>query len=65
MLNVSAKELEELSIKIRVNDKVRIISGWFENYTATVKDIDSGKRRVVVLVEGKPIELDFDQVEKI
>lgn len=65
ILNVSAKELEELSIKIRVNDKVRIVSGWFENYTATVKDIDSGKRRVVVLVEGKPIELDFDQVEKI
>ena len=65
ILNVSPEELEELSMKIRVNDKVRIISGWFENYTATVKDIDTGKHRVVVLVEGKPIELDFDQVEKI
>ena len=65
ILNVSKKELDELSMKIKVNDKVRIISGWLENYTATVKEIDSDKRRVIVVVEGKPVELDFDQVERI
>ncbi|MBR2178925.1 MAG: transcription termination/antitermination factor NusG [Selenomonadaceae bacterium] len=65
ILNVSSKELEELSVKIKVNDKVRITSGWLENYSATVKEIDSDKRRVVVIVEGKPVELDFDQVEKL
>ena len=65
ILNVSQKELDELSIKIKVNDKVRIISGWLENYTATVKEIDTNKRRVIVIVEGKPVDLEFDQVEKI
>ena len=65
ILNVSQKELDELSIKIKVNDKVRIISGWLENYTATVKEIDTNRRRVIVIVEGKPVDLEFDQVEKI
>ncbi len=65
ILNVSQKELNELSMKIKVNDKVRIVSGWLENYTATVKEIDLNKRRLVVLVEGKPVDLDFDQVEKV
>ena len=65
ILNVSQKELDELSIKIKVNDKVRIVSGWLENYTATVKEIDTNKRRVIVIVEGKPVDLEFDQVEKI
>ena len=65
ILNVSQKDLEELSVKVKVNDKVRITSGWLENYSATVKEIDTDKHRVVVIVEGKPVELDFDQVEKI
>ena len=65
ILNVSQKDLEELSVKIKVNDKVRITSGWMENYSATVKEIDTDKHRVVVIVEGKPVELDFDQVEKL
>ena len=65
ILNVSQKDLEELSVKIKVNDKVRITSGWLENYSATVKEIDTDKHRVVVIVEGKPVELDFDQVEKL
>ena len=65
ILNVSQKELDELSIKIKINDKVRIVSGWLENYTATVKEIDTNRRRVIVIVEGKPVDLEFDQVEKI
>ena len=65
ILNVSSKDLEGLSVKIKVNDKVRITSGWLEDYSAIVKEIDSDKRRVVVVVEGKPVELDFDQVEKL
>ena len=65
ILNVSSKDLEGLSVKIKVNDKVRITSGWLEDYSATVKEIDSDKHRVIVVVEGKPVELDFDQVEKL
>ncbi len=65
ILNVSAKDLETLSMKIKVNDKVRITSGWLEDYSAVVKEIDTNKHRVVVIVEGKPVELDFDQVEKL
>ena len=65
ILNVSSKDLEGLSVKIKVNDKVRITSGWLEDYSATVKEIDNDKHRVIVVVEGKPVELDFDQVEKL
>ena len=65
ILNVSSKDLEGLSVKIKINDKVRITSGWLEDYSATVKEIDSDKHRVIVVVEGKPVELDFDQVEKL
>ena len=65
ILNVSKKELAELSLKFKVNDRVRIVSGWFEDYTATVKEIDIERHRLKVLVEGTPVDLDFNQVEKI
>ena len=46
-------------------DVVRIKSGWFENYTATIDSIDSEKMRLKVLVDDTPVELDFTEVEKI
>ena len=66
ILTIMPKGLKEtLSAKIKINDKVRIVSGWFENYTATVKAIDGERNRLKVLIEGTPIDLDFSQVEKI
>ena len=67
ILNVSKKELAELSLKFRLNDKVRIVSGYFKSYTATVKEISIERRRLKVLVEGtlSSIDLAFNQVEKM
>lgn len=56
---------EDTPIGFSINDKVRIIAGWFENRIATVRSVDSQKRRVKVLVEGALIDLDVSQLEKI
>ena len=56
---------EDVPIGIEVNDRVRISSGWFENQIATVKSIDTQRRRIKVLVEDTSIDLDVSQVEKI
>lgn len=51
---------------LSVGDVVRIRQGsWFENYTATIVSLDEEKRRLKLLVEETPVELDFSEVEKI
>ena len=65
ILKVTKKDLDEWSLKIKVNDKVRIILSGFEDHIAVVKEIDVEKHRLKVLFEGKLINLSFDQVEKI
>ncbi len=53
-------------VDLAVGDTVRIKPGsWFENYTATVVSVDEEKRRLKLLVEETPVELDFTEVEKI
>lgn len=54
----------EMPIEFEVNDRVRIVSGLFENRIAFVKSIDPVKRRVKVLVENAPVDLDVSQIEK-
>lgn len=56
---------EDVPIGFAVNDKVRIISGWFENRIATVKSVDMQRRRIKVLVEDTSIDLDVSQLEKM
>ena len=58
---------EELKpeLDVSVGDVVRINSGVFENYTGTVSEIDQEKGRLKVLVEETPIDLGFDQVDKV
>ena len=57
------------SIDIEVGQVVRIISGPFENWTATVTEINSerGKLKVLVDLFGRetPGEVDFSDVEKL
>ena len=57
------------SIDIEVGQVVRIISGPFENWTATVTEINSERGKLKVLVElfGRetPGEVDFSDVEKL
>ena len=54
----------EMPIDFEVNERVRIISGLFENRIAFVKSVDPVKRRVKVLVENAPVDLDVSQIEK-
>ncbi|MBQ5832209.1 MAG: transcription termination/antitermination protein NusG [Selenomonadales bacterium] len=57
------------SIDVEVGQVVRIISGQFENWTATVTEINSerGKLKVLVDLFGRetPAEVDFSEVEKL
>lgn len=57
------------SIDIEVGQVVRIVSGPFENWTATVTEINSerGKLKVLVDLFGRetPGEVDFSDVEKL
>lgn len=55
----------EAPIEFEINDRVRIISGLFENQVGFVKAIDTARRRVKVLVENAPVELDVSQIEKM
>ncbi len=55
----------ETPIDFEVNDRVRIISGLFENRIGIVQNIDTARRRVKVLVENAPVDLDVSQLEKI
>lgn len=56
-------------IDIKVNDSIKVISGPFENFMGTVKEINSEKRKLKVFVSmfGREtlVELDFDQVESL
>ena len=56
---------EDTPIGFEVGDRVRIISGLFENRVATVKEIDLERRRVKVLVENAPVDLDVSDLEKM
>lgn len=62
-------EDSKTKVDIKVKQLVRITSGAFENWTATVVELypDRGKLKVLVNMFGRetPVELDFSQVEKI
>lgn len=56
-------------IDVTVGENVRVTSGPFENFIGSIEEImpDKGKLRVLVSMFGRetPIELDFNQIEKI
>lgn len=56
-------------VAFQVGDVVRVISGPFQNFDGRIDDvnIERGKLRVVISMFGRetPVELDFEQVEKI
>ncbi|MBS4538010.1 transcription termination/antitermination protein NusG [Clostridium sp. D2Q-11] len=56
-------------IDIKINDSIKVISGPFENFMGTVKEINNEKRKIKVFVSmfGREtlVELDFDQVESL
>lgn len=56
-------------VEFEVGESVRVISGPFENFIGTIKEVEGlkGKLKVLVSMFGRetPIELDFSQVEKL
>lgn len=56
-------------IAFEVDDIVRVISGPFQDFDGRIEEvnIERGKLRVVISMFGRetPVELDFDQVEKV
>lgn len=50
-------------LAVNEGDYVRVKSGVLENYTGKVVSVDTEKSRVVVQVEGRDVDLDFDQIE--
>jgi transcriptional antiterminator NusG len=56
-------------IDVNLGENVRVTSGPFENFEGTVKEIlpDRGKLRVNISMFGRetPVELEYEQIEKI
>lgn len=56
-------------VAFEIGEPVRVISGPFVNFTGKIDgiNVEKGKLRVIVSMFGRetPVELDFDQVEKI
>jgi transcriptional antiterminator NusG len=65
LVELSEARPEDTPVGFEIGDRVRIVSGLFENRVATVKEIDLARRRVKVLVENAPVELDVSEVEKM
>lgn len=58
-----------VSIEVEVGENVRIVSGPLENFVAQIQEINVDKRKLKALVNmfGRetPVELEFNQIEKI
>ena len=65
LIELSEARPEDMPVGFEIGDRVRIVSGLFENRVATVKGIDINRRRVKVLVENAPVDLDISEVEKM
>jgi transcription termination/antitermination protein NusG len=60
---------KQVSLDLEVGENVRVISGPLENFPAVIREINLEKRKVKALVNmfGRetPVELDFNQIEKL
>ncbi len=69
ILDQIKKGVKPVKVEFEKGDQVRVIEGPFMNFTGTVEEVHPDKRKLVVMISifGRmtPVELDFDQVEKI
>lgn len=65
LIELAEARPEDMPLAFEVGDRVRIVSGLFENRVATVKAIDLPRQRVKVLVENALVDLDVNELEKM
>ena len=62
-------EAPRLSVNFEEGEGVRVLFGPFADYTGVIKEVDLNREKVVVLLSlfgrDTPVELEFDQIEKI
>jgi len=62
-------ERVEISLDIEVGDSVKIISGPFKGFTGSVEEVNADKQTLKAKVDmfgrATPVELEFDQVDKL
>lgn len=62
-------EEPKIEIDIKVGETIKVTSGPFETFMGTVENINKEKQTLKVLISmfgrDTPVELEFDQVEKI
>ncbi|RUM28983.1 MAG: transcription termination/antitermination factor NusG [Aquifex sp.] len=69
ILNQIRKGVKPTKVEFEKGEQVRVIEGPFMNFTGTIEEVHPEKRKLTVMISifGRmtPVELDFDQVEKI
>ena len=65
ILQGNGEAKEKTALDVAVGDGVRINSGVFENYDGVVSEVDLEKSRLKVVVDGTPVEMNFNEVEKL
>ena len=62
-------EAPRISVSFDEGEGVRVLFGPFADYSGIVKEVDLSREKVVVLLSlfgrDTPVELEFDQIEKI
>ena len=62
-------EVPTVNVDYDINDNIKVLNGPLENFTGVVQEINKEKKKVKVLVSmfGRetPVELEFNQVQKI
>jgi len=64
-----SKEKPKLKVKFEKNETVRITAGPFDTFTGVVDEVNEDREtlKVMVTIFGRstPVELEFNQVEKV